>query len=399
MNTVSPSTRAIDGSIPPLPTEFASAERDAADQIHEQVTLFMDAPPIVGDLVGNIPDILTVLNDKRQVVYANQVLLNYLGIDSQERIQGLRPGEILDCIHAVESDGGCGTTEFCKTCGAVQAILASQQGKKNTKECRIIQRSGEALDLRVWATPITYANGAFTVFSVADISHEKRRRALERIFFHDILNTAGGLQGFAELLDKVSPEDVGEVQHTISDLSHQLIDEILAQRQLSAAENEELVPEKKLIQTSTIATDVLRTYRNHLVAEGRHVQLDPGIVDVELHTDPVILRRVIGNMIKNALEASKPGQAVTLGCDHQDGWVRFWVHNPKVMPRHIQLQIFQRSFSTKGTGRGLGTYSMKLLSERYLDGRVSFASEEGMGTIFMAYYPQVADVADVADAA
>ena len=46
------------------------------------------------------------------------------------------------------------------------------------------------------------------------------------------------------------------------------------------------------------------------------------------------------------------------------------------MPRQVQLQIFKRSFSTKGAARGLGTYSMRLLSERYLKGVVSFTGEK-----------------------
>jgi sensor histidine kinase regulating citrate/malate metabolism len=51
------------------------------------------------------------------------------------------------------------------------------------------------------------------------------------------------------------------------------------------------------------------------------------------------------------------------------------------------LQIFQRSFSTKGAGRGLGTYSIKLLGERYLHGTVSFASSAEQGTIFQISLP------------
>ena len=58
------------------------------------------------------------------------------------------------------------------------------------------------------------------------------------------------------------------------------------------------------------------------------------------------------------------------------------------MPHVVQLQLFQRSFSTKGLGRGLGTYSMKLLSERYLGGRISFTSTEEAGTTFTASYPR-----------
>ena len=65
-----------------------------------------------------------------------------------------------------------------------------------------------------------------------------------------------------------------------------------------------------------------------------------------------------------------------------DEWVTFWVHNPGFMPREVQLQLFKRSFTTKGAGRGLGTYSMKLLTERYLKGQISFTSTEADGTTF-----------------
>ena len=41
----------------------------------------------------------------------------------------------------------------------------------------------------------------------------------------------------------------------------------------------------------------------------------------------------------------------------------FSVHNAAVMPPEVQMQVFQRSFSTKSeAGRGIGTHSMKLLA-------------------------------------
>ncbi|MGK0289243.1 MAG: sensor histidine kinase regulating citrate/malate metabolism, partial [bacterium] len=70
-----------------------------------------------------------------------------------------------------------------------------------------------------------------------------------------------------------------------------------------------------------------------------------------------------------------------------DNWIEFSVHNPAVISKDIQLQIFQRSFSTKGENRGLGTYSVKLLSEQYLNGKVRFSSEAGKGTTFYVRYP------------
>jgi signal transduction histidine kinase len=58
------------------------------------------------------------------------------------------------------------------------------------------------------------------------------------------------------------------------------------------------------------------------------------------------------------------------------------VHNETVMPHSVRAHVFQRSFTTKGSGRGLGTYSIKLLTETYLGGRAWFESAAGQGTTF-----------------
>jgi len=92
-------------------------------------------------------------------------------------------------------------------------------------------------------------------------------------------------------------------------------------------------------------------------------------------------------MIKNALEASDQNNPVRVGVDLSDGQLRFWVHNLEPIPRDIQQQIFERSFSSKGQGRGLGTFSMKLLGEAYLGGKVDFFSDEQHGTTFTIDLP------------
>jgi sensor histidine kinase regulating citrate/malate metabolism len=70
------------------------------------------------------------------------------------------------------------------------------------------------------------------------------------------------------------------------------------------------------------------------------------------------------------------------GCKSEGTGLIFQVHNEGIIPREIQLQLFQRSFSTKGKGRGIGTYSIRLLVENYLKGKVTFVSNEDCGTNF-----------------
>ena len=204
--------------------------------------------------------------------------------------------------------------------------------------------------------------------ALTDISHEKRRQALERIFFHDLLNTAGALLGYAQLLPRTVAADDAEAGEAIARLAGTLVEEIRAQRQLAAAENNDLRAHFEPLRSGSVMREVAELYRKHSAAYERQLMVDRMSADVEFASDRGLLTRVISNMVKNALEACDIGQGVTLGCRADDGQVEFWVHNPRPIPREVQLQIFRRSFSTKGYGRGLGTYSIKLLTERYLKG-------------------------------
>jgi sensor histidine kinase regulating citrate/malate metabolism len=72
------------------------------------------------------------------------------------------------------------------------------------------------------------------------------------------------------------------------------------------------------------------------------------------------------------------------------------VRNDTIIPENVKMQLFQRSFSTKGQGRGIGTYSIKLLTENYLKGKVSFISNETERTVFSVVLNKIfpADIAD-----
>jgi len=122
------------------------------------------------------------------------------------------------------------------------------------------------------------------------------------------------------------------------------------------------------------------------VGKNKKLVVSADCEDARIKTDKTLLSRVIGNLVKNALEAEAAGATVTLNCKKSGDGAVFTVHNPGQMPEDSRLQVFQRSFSTKGAGRGLGTYSIRLLTVRYLKGKVSFTTGDS-GTTFLAEYP------------
>jgi len=365
----------------------ASRERSSAEAIRGQVAYFAGQSD-VRELLDAVPGALLIVNGHRQVVFANRALREMVELPTMEGVYGRRPGEILDCEHASECDTGCGASEGCVVCGAAKAVAACERGAEAVQECRIIQKgTGKALDLRVSTKPMEISGERFTIVAMTDIGHEKRRAALERIFFHDVMNTVGAILGHAELLRRTSAGDA-EVTETISRLTNTLVEEIRAQRDLLSAERDDLATSWEPVGSLAVLGAVVQRYRKHGASEKRGIMIDSGAADVWFPSDAHLLSRVLSNMAKNGLEACSEGQTVTLGCKAEADAVEFRVHNPGFMPREVQLQVFQRSFSTKGAGRGLGTYSIKLLSERYLGGRVSFTTSEEEGTTFRGRYPR-----------
>jgi len=247
---------------------------------------------------------------------------------------------------------------------------------------------GAALDLRVWARPFDLEGERFAFLSIQDISDEKRRQALEKIFFHDILNTAGGLQSVGEIMEFSGPEELHELRGLVVSLSEQLVDEIRAQRELLAAEGGNLQVEMKPVNSRDAVIRVISTYLKHPSCDGKTICAGKDCEPVEFDSDLPLLLRILGHLAKNALEASPPGGKVFMGCRRLPGErVEFSIRNQGVIPHTSQLQIFNRSFSTKGTGRGLGTYSVKLLTERFLHGQARFVSTPEEQTAFFVEFP------------
>lgn len=362
----------------------------AQEELDRQAAFFNDAF-LTRHLLDAMPEMVVVLNSHRQIVFANRAFYHISGRTEAESLVGSRVGEVLSCHVALGREEGCGTGDSCETCGALVAMLSGLSGARNIQECTMTQQVepvARHLTLRVCSVPLRFSEEEFVVLAGTDVSHEHRRLALERTFFHDILNLVGSIQGFAELMELDESVDPLMVSRRIQLASQKVIDEIDAQRVLLAVEKGELKVDNHVLTSLDVLRNLVELYEGQEIARKRILKIDDYAIDASFVSDATLLRRILGNMVKNALEASPEGYEVTLGVDKRLGGLIFWVHNTTVISASYQQRIFQRDFSTKGSGRGLGTYSMKLLG-RFLSGDVSFESSSDSGTRFSLNLPDV----------
>ena len=354
-----------------MDTKFAPGERASMAEVLLSKSK-LDHFPFIDEIFCSLSYIFCIFNDQRQIVFVNDMLMKSLGVEHVDQVLGRRFGEAFECIHASDEINGCGTSEHCRYCGAINSIVKSKiTMAKTIEECRIrrmVNGKEHSMELEVTSTPFVFEKEHFTIFSVIDITDRKRRGLIEKIFFHDIQNTAGSLNNIFELLEEVPEADKKELLTIAASLSRQILDEIATQRLLSQAENASLIISDQRINTKEFLDVVVKDLRYHEVSAEKEILIESTSESLDFVSDPVILRKIINNMVKNALEASEPGESISLKVQRNGDKIRFEVHNRAFMTPEVELQVFMRSFSTKGVQRGLGTYSMKIFGEQYLGG-------------------------------
>jgi signal transduction histidine kinase len=229
--------------------------------------------------------------------------------------------------------------------------------------------------LRASAVLIKDAERRATVGELSrQVNHDVKNglAPIRNVFRHLVELSAGD----PRQLSKVFEERRGTLESSISYL------EDLASRYARLSTRGERVP----IDVNATAERVVQDRRG---IEGVEVRLDAG--DLEGRSvigDPVSLRRVLENLVGNAIESlgSRPGRvsvSTTLVAGESDGpWIRITVADTgKGMGEDEVKRIFDDFYTTKEKGTGLGLSIVRRLVMD-LDGTVRVESEKDKGSRF-----------------
>ncbi len=115
----------------------------------------------------------------------------------------------------------------------------------------------------------------------------------------------------------------------------------------------------------------------------------PSGVTISLEAEPLLpllaldlqkLKRVIINLVNNAVQAMPEGGRITISTLFRDGWAKVVIRDTGVGIREDVLpRIFQPLFTTRAKGTGLGLVVRKRLVEA-MGGRITVKSKAGSGT-------------------
>jgi two-component system, sensor histidine kinase and response regulator len=220
-----------------------------------------------------------------------------------------------------------------------------------------------------------------------------QKERLTSFVVHDLKNPVNSMDLIAQLLlrNQALPTDVRErVQQLRSELRG-LLRLVLNLLDISKSEEGLLAPVCSKIPLRAFLSEIGEAFSAGARSSGVDLRYD---VEVEtLEGDPDLLRRVIENLLDNALRHAPGGSLISLCAHQEDGSVVLRVADQgKGIPAELREKIFERFVqvdqpqgSMTRSGRGLGLTFCKLAVEAHGG---SIAVEEGNpGAVFCIRLP------------
>ncbi len=112
---------------------------------------------------------------------------------------------------------------------------------------------------------------------------------------------------------------------------------------------------------------------------------EPVFADVDAYK----IRRVVDNLVKNAVEAMKGGGMLTVNVESRDESAVISVRDTgSGIPDEVASRMFTPFYTTKRSGNGLGLAICKQIVEAH-GGKIAFETSVGKGTVFIVSLPRL----------
>jgi PAS domain S-box-containing protein len=343
------------------------------------------------NLFDNVPVNICVIDRDFRIVTANSPFLDTYGSCK---------GEFCYSVYK-------GRSERCKHCGALKTFA---DGKVRVREEQGLVRDGHQVHYLVHLVPIIARGGqvrhviemSTDITSVKKLEHDKREA--ERLaavgetvagIAHGIKNVLMGLEGgmyvFNTGLDKGDDARIMQgwemLEGNITRISR------FVREFLDFARGR--TPIVKPVDPNRPARRVVELFREKAAMEGVALEDDLGSGLKDACLDEEGIHTCLTNLVSNAIHACTMSDRerafrVKMSSSEKNGCLLYEVSdNGCGMDYDISRKIFSSFFSTKGSeaGTGLGLLTTRKIISQH-GGKVSFVTEEGVGSVFRIELPR-----------
>jgi signal transduction histidine kinase len=225
---------------------------------------------------------------------------------------------------------------------------------------------------------------------------EERQQELISAIAHDFRTPLTTIKGYASYIGSGRVTDLERIQKQMIKIEKRAVDleRLLDELQDFTQQSTELPLNISRIHVRTLMQNVAEEYAEKTREAGLGFRCKIRVSN-ELHieADEAKLRRVLENLLNNAIYYNKPNGSILLTCDQQDGKVLFSVIDkgegistedlPKVFTKFYRAE---KSRNRNNGGTGLGLTICQSIVQRH-GGQITVTSELGEGSCFSFFVP------------
>lgn len=226
--------------------------------------------------------------------------------------------------------------------------------------------------------------------SAAKLARSEREQAwreMAKQVAHEIKNPLTPMRLSVQSFErKFNPEDEN-IKEKLAEYSQTLIQQIDVMSSIASAFSDfaKMPTQKKeeieVISVVKLALDIFNE---------KSIKYLPENKELFAFLDKTQLIRIVTNLVKNAIQATENEENPLIQVEvleHQNKIKIVVSDNGKGISNDVKDLIFEPKFTTKSSGMGLGLAMIKNIIEAY-DGKISFTSTEGEGTVFTVTLPK-----------
>ena len=219
------------------------------------------------------------------------------------------------------------------------------------------------------------------------------REEVERITHHDLKNPLGSILSLSSMLadDNALANRHRESVQLIEESAFYMLSLLSRSLDLYKMETGTYPFEAKPVALQPLLAKVVAELAPQADAKRVHLEIDVPGEAPDAAGDELLCHSMVGNLVKNAIEAAPDGTRVKLAVKVGEGRVSIGVHNMGVVAEAIRERFFDK-YVTHGKegGTGIGTYSARLMAETQ-HGTITFTSSEEAGTAVSVTLPAVSE--------
>jgi signal transduction histidine kinase len=188
-------------------------------------------------------------------------------------------------------------------------------------------------------------------------SLDRARDELTHTMVHDLRNPLTAIRGALEILQGSRPQPAsdGDMMRIARDATERLLGLVRAILDVSQLENGRMPLDRQIVALRSLVSETF-DYQEHLAQE-KKVRLRNAVSSEHLWVDPGLLRRVLQNLVDNAIKFTPEGGEVTVGAEREASATSLRVlvrDTGPGIPADIRGQLFQKFVAGRHPHRGSG---------------------------------------------